>query len=208
MRLGVLGPARGDLRALARSAHGLLDQARVDKVVYLSDDDALDRVVASWASQLVGADPRADRLFDRAAARCARASPAQIDAFVASERARLALRVFESLPEAPRRTIEILGGRVVLLVHDKATLDEEDIVAASILVFGKSAEPLIKRIGARIFVAPGPAAGPNGGSAVLDDAGGAVTIEILDAAGGVAARDVALGPRALGKMRVQSEPAT
>src|SRR5688572_13471596 len=98
MRLGILGPARGDLRALARAAQHLLDQAHADKVIYLSDDDAMDRVVARWAQELVRANPSEEALFDRAAARCVRASPEQIDHFVASERARLRLQVFMSLP--------------------------------------------------------------------------------------------------------------
>src|SRR4051794_24384320 len=57
MRLGILGPAHGELAALARAAQHLLDVAKADRVLYLSDDDALDLVVASWARELVGADP-------------------------------------------------------------------------------------------------------------------------------------------------------
>src|SRR6185369_15351501 len=93
MRLGVLGPAQGDLPALARGAQHLLDEAHAEKVIYVSDDDALDRVVEGWARDLVGSDPTEGALFDRAA-RCAVATPEVIDAFVASERARLRLKVF------------------------------------------------------------------------------------------------------------------
>src|SRR5262249_4916695 len=125
--------------------------------------------------------------------------------FVDCERARLRLKVFVSLPSGSRRTIEILDGRVVLLVHDKATLDEEDIAAATLLVFGKSSEPMIRRAGSRIFVSPGPIAVAGGGSALLDDGAGGVRIEIINSAGQVTVHDPLAGT-ALSKTRVLGGP--
>src|SRR5437867_7672986 len=120
MRLGILGPAKGDLVALARGGQHLVDMAHVEKVIYLGDDDALDRVVANWAHELVGgADPGNSALFARAAARCTKATADQIDAFVASERARLRLQLFVSLPPPPQRTLELLDGKVTVFVFDK-----------------------------------------------------------------------------------------
>ena len=200
VRLGILGPAQGDLHALARGAQHLLDEAHAEKVIYLSDDDALDRVVEGWARGLVGSDPSEGALFDRAS-RCALASQDAIDAFVASERARQRLKVLVSLPQG-QRTIEILDGRVVLFVFDKGTLDEEDIVAASLLVFGKSSGPLIKKVGTRVFLSPGPLGSEEGGAALLDDGGGGVRIEVMNARGVVTARD-AIGPPQAAKMRIQ-----
>ncbi|MCC6556269.1 MAG: hypothetical protein IT372_25190 [Polyangiaceae bacterium] len=201
MRLGILGPAQGDLRALARGAQHLLDEAHAEKVIYLADDDALDRVVAGWARELVGSDPSEGALFDRAA-RCASAAPEAIDAFVASERARQRLKVLVSLPHG-QRTIEILDGRVVLFVFDKGTLDEEDIVAASLLVFGKSSAPLIRKVGTRMFLSPGPLGSDGGGAALLDDGGGGVRIEVMNARGEVTARDSIGAPVQGAKVRIQ-----
>src|SRR5262245_45175511 len=133
MRLGILGPAEGDVLALARRAQLLLDDAEAERVIYAADDDALELVVRGWAQGIVGPNPSEEALFDRAAVGCADANSHEIDEFVARERARLRLRVFESLPEAPNRTIEILDGRVVVFVYDKSNLDEEDIAAASVL---------------------------------------------------------------------------
>ncbi|MFT3766121.1 MAG: hypothetical protein QM820_11485 [Minicystis sp.] len=202
MRLGILGPANDDMIGLARAAQFLLDEAHAEKVIYLSDDGAMERVVVSWARELVGPNPSGEALFKRAAARCAKASPVEIDNFVESERARVRLGVFYSLPSGESRTIEILDGRVVVFVYDKATLDEEDIAAAQVLVYGKSKEPLIKRVGARVFVTPGPIGSPSGGAAVLDDGAEGVRVEIIGPGGAVTAHDQIGGPRP-GKMRVQ-----
>src|SRR4051794_25513144 len=98
MRLGILGPAYDDMIGLARAAQHLLDEAHAEKVIYLSGDGALERVVVSWARELVGADPSGEGLWKRAAMRCSRATPDEIDRFVEGERARQRLNVFYSLP--------------------------------------------------------------------------------------------------------------
>lgn len=203
MRLGILGPACGDVPALARAAQALVDRHGADKVIYLGDDDALDQVVWGWARGLVGDDPGDATLFARAADACAKASAEGIRQFVESEKARGRLRIFSSLPVGPGRTIELLDGRIVLFVYDKASLDEEDIVGASILVFGRSEEFLIKKVGVRTFIAPGTIGGPAGGRAVLDDGEGGVRVEIFDEAGMLLASDQAGGASASGKVRVQ-----
>lgn len=186
MRLGVLGPAHGDLPGLARAAQQLLDEHAVERVLYVGSDDALDRVVAGWARQIVGLDPTDHALFDRAARRCAAATGEEIEKFVDAERARARLRVLTSLPPAPKRTIELLDGRIVCLLFDKALLDEEDILGASVIVFGKSAAPLVRRVGSRVFVAPGTIGVEGGGLAILDDEGGGIRIEVRDGTGQVA----------------------
>jgi hypothetical protein len=202
MRLGILGPAYDDMIGLARAAQYLLDEAHAEKVIYLADDGALERVVVSWARELVGENPSEEALFKRAAARCARAAPGDIDRFVGSERARQRLNVFQSLPGGQSRTIEILDGRVVLFVYDKAMLDEEDIAAAQLLVFGKAREPVIRRVGARVFLSPGPIGCPTGGAALIDDGAEGIRIEVLGPGGVVTGHEQIGGPRP-GKMRVQ-----
>jgi hypothetical protein len=205
MRLGILGPAQGDLTALGRAAQALLDETQADKILYLGDDDGLDKVVAGWAHDLVGADPGDEGLWSRAAARCAEGTPADIDKFVSSERARLRLQVFATLPKGSR-TIEILDGRVALFVFDKGVLDEEDIVAASLLVFGKSDVPLVRRVGARTFVSPGPIGSPDGGVALLDDGSGGIRVEVLRAGTTKVLLSDQIGQSSGGRMRVQRDP--
>lgn len=206
MRLGILGPAQGDLPSLARGAQHLMDHAQAERVIYVGNDDALDRVVAAWARGIVGANPSDAALFDRAAERCARGTADDIDEFVAKERALRRLRVLMSVPPG-QRSIEILDRHVVLFVYDKATLDTEDIGAAHVLVFGKSSEPLVKRVGSRTFVAPGPIAHPDGGMIVLEDAGGAVNIEVRRSDGEIVTTDAHVLGAAGTKFKVQgSEP--
>jgi hypothetical protein len=183
MRLGLLGPSQGNSAALGRAAEFILDKARVDRAVYLGDDGALESMVTSWAERLVGPDPSDDGAFRRGAALAVGGDSAQIDTFITSERARLRLRKLESLPRGGARTIEMIGDRVAVVIHDKANLDEEDILSANILVFGKSSEPLVKKIGARWFVSPGVIGCPGGGVAVIEDKDETIVAEIFDDTG-------------------------
>ncbi len=155
MRLGLLGPAGEETEKLLSAVTFLRDEQLVDRAVYLGVDGALDAVIQGFAEGLVGGDPKEDAMWTRAADACIEAEPASIDRFIAQERDRRSLSMFESLPTDATRVIELLNGKVTVMIYDKADLDEEDIVAASVLAFGKSPDPVIKKVGARWFLAPG-----------------------------------------------------
>jgi hypothetical protein len=155
MRLGLLGPARESSEALERAARFLLCDLGVDRAVYLDVDHALDAVVHRWAERLVAGDPAEDAIWQRATERCLRATPEEIQEFIAAERERHALKILQSLPGDTARSIEILSGRVAVLIYDKDDLDEEDLLPASFLVFGARAEPVVKSVGDRWFLSPG-----------------------------------------------------
>ncbi len=183
MRLGLLGPSEGNIEALARGAEYLLNVAKVERAIYLGDDDSLESAVVNWAMRLVGHDPTDEGAWERAAELGLNGTPKEIDWFVRAQRARLRLRALESLPGGGSRTIEMIGDRVAILTYDKALLDEEDIYAANLLVYGKSDAPLIRRIGARWFVTPGPVTQPGGGLGIIDELDGGIVATIYDLEG-------------------------
>lgn len=202
MRLGLLGPAAGDLAALARMAEFLLNGAKVTRAIYLGGDDALEHTVALWAESLVGPDPSDEGVWARAFEVAARGTSEQIDGFLRAERARLRLKSLERLPPEELRSVEMFGDRVAILIHDKALLDEEDIYAATYLFYGRSDGPLIKNIGPRWFLTPGPVGCAGGGALVLDDASDAVVATLFDADGRAAATETLSVGRAA-KLSVQ-----
>jgi hypothetical protein len=203
MRLGLLGPSGGDIGALGRAAEFLLNTARVHRAIYLGNDGALDRAVAAWARKLVGDDPTDDNAWRRAADVASKGTWEQIDKFVSTERSRMRLKTLEALPENVARTIEMISDRVAVLIHDKALLDEEDILAANILCFGKNDAPLVKKVGSRWFVSPGTI-GPEGGLAVLDDETDQVICTVYDGTGKVKQRE-SLAQTRTAKIRVQGD---
>jgi hypothetical protein len=183
VRLAVIGPSGGDVSTLARMAELLLHGAAVERAIYLGADDALDACVALWAEALVGPDRGDEGIWERALEVIRKGDAENIDAWVRSERARLRLKAIEGLPRADRRAVELFGDRLALLVHDRALLDEDDIFAASLLIYGKSDVPLAKRIGPRWFLTPGPLGTTGGGAIVLDDARGEVEASFYDLEG-------------------------
>ena len=203
MRLGLLGPAEGNVDGLGRAAEILVDVLKVERAVYLGNDGALDDAVASWAKRLVGSDPTDDAAWARGAQIALRGSPGEIDDFVRSERARQRLRVLEGLEKGgDARTIEMIGDRVAVLLYDKASLDEEDIFAATLLVYGKSPEPLVKKVGTRWFMTPGSIGSPGGGAAVLDDDAEEIVASIYGREGARTLREPIAIARAA-KMKIQ-----
>jgi hypothetical protein len=155
MRLGLIGPLSDRPEVLERAVSFLCSEVGVHRAVYLGLDGALDRVVSELAARLVADDPGESAVVQRAAKRCAAAPPETIDAFLGAERQRLALMVFGALPGDDTRLVELLDGKVAVMIHDKALLDEDDIASATYLVFGKSSEPTVKQIGSRFFLSPG-----------------------------------------------------
>jgi hypothetical protein len=204
MRLGLLGPANGDLAGLARAAEFLLNDAKVARAIYLGDDRALEDTVGMWAESLVGADPSDEGVWSRALAVAVGGTPDQIDAFLRAERARLRLKSLEAMP-AEGRSVEMFGDRVAILIHDKAFLDEEDIYSAQFLVYGKSDAPLVKKIGTRWFLTPGPIGSPGGGAIVLEETSLDVVATVYDIAGKRSSVETLTAPRTA-KMRVLGEP--
>jgi hypothetical protein len=203
MRLGLLGPAEGNVEGLGRAAELLVDVLKVERAIYLGNDEALDQAVAAWAARLVGSDPSDDAAWSRAARVALRGTAEEIDAFVGKERARQRLRVLEALPpRSDARTIEMIGDRVAVLLYDKGALDEEDIFAATLLVYGKSPEPLVKKVGNRWFVTPGAIGAAGGGIAVLDDGGEEIVASIYALDGTLSASEPIAVARAA-KMKIQ-----
>jgi hypothetical protein len=202
VRLGLLGPSGGDLEELARSAEFLLNGARVTRAIYLGCDDALEETVALWAESLVGPDPSDEGVWTRALGVIPEGSPDEIDAFVRRERARQRLKSLERLPQEELRSVEMFGDRVAVLIHDKALLDEEDIFSAALLIYGKSDGALVKKIGQRWFLTPGPIGCEGGGAMVLDDSDDEVVATVFDAAGR-ASRSEVLTVNRTAKLSVQ-----
>ena len=167
MQLGLLGPSMGHDQALGRAAEFLHKERGVDRAVYLGIDNCLDRIIQRWAERLVGSDAGQSALWARATEQCLDGKPDDIEAFIKNERERQRLKVFESLPGESTRAIELLNGKVAVLIYDKAYLDEEDILPATLLVFGKSREALVRRVGRRWFVSPGSFG--DAGVMILDD---------------------------------------
>lgn len=183
MRLGLLGPAEGNIGALAAGARLLLDRFRVDRAVYLGVDGVLDQVIEEWASELVQGDAAQSALWARAAAACVSAAPADIDRFIEIETARRRLKIFEALPDAETRVVEMLGETIAVMIYDKGNLNEEDMLPARLLLFGKGNKPLVKQVGPRWFLSPGSFS--TAGILVLKDEDQSILLTLCDHSGQV-----------------------
>ncbi len=189
MRLGLLGPAEGELGALRESVEFLVGDAAVDQAIYLGADDAVERVLAAWAEELFGGAASESAFLDRVAELAPRGSAPVLERLLTADAAVQRLGAVRRLPPPPARAVEMLGDRIVLLVHDKAHLDEDDIANANLVVYGKSPASDLKRFGHRYFFTPGPMRAGRIGVVDLED-DGRIAVSLYDPSGAPLFREV------------------
>ena len=156
MRIGLVGPAEDNPELLREAAEFLLGDCEVDEAIYLGTDDNVKRVVDAWATEIMGG-PATEEAFLREALRVstegdANAIAALLDRDIEVRR----LNALRCLPPPPARAVEVFDDKVVLFVHDKALLDEEDIANAFLVVYGRGKQLALNRFGPRTFFTPGP----------------------------------------------------
>jgi hypothetical protein len=178
MRFGFIGPADSDAAALERAAKMLIVDHEVDQLIYLGEDQALIDFMSAHESE--GGDDDVEHQVARVAAT---GSPSDIEQVLRHLRGRRYLEKLRVAPRPPTRAMEMLDDRIILIVRNKATIGEEDVVNSNVVVYGDAHELLFKRFGPRCFFCPGPLSGGHVG--LLDDRSeaGGVVLKALDLSG-------------------------
>ncbi|MET0282879.1 MAG: hypothetical protein ABW352_00355 [Polyangiales bacterium] len=157
MRIGLIGPSEEDPALLREAAEFLLGDAGVEHAVYLGTRATLSKVVDAWGEQVTRGFASEERFLEHAAALALSDGEGQaLSALLERDRERKRLDSLSCLPAPPGRTVELFDDKLVLLVHDKASLDQEDIANAFVVVYGKSKQAAVHRFGPRTFCTPGP----------------------------------------------------
>jgi hypothetical protein len=155
VRMGLIGPAGEDTAQLERALELLTTDAAMRRILYLGSDGAIERVAAAWSHARL----EQEEFLRRAVELSCAGSADEIAQLLSEEREGGHLSLIRSLPEPPARAIEMMDKWIVLAVHDKAVLDEDDIANAHIIVYGRAEEANLKRFGPRCFFTPGPLGG-------------------------------------------------
>jgi hypothetical protein len=180
MRLGFIGPANTNAPALEQAARLLICDLEVDAVIYLDEDEALRDFIATHES---GDDD--ESVERRVAEVAATGSPEEIGDVLRRLRGARYLRKLRVTPPAPRRAMEMLDDRIVIIVRNKSTIGEEDVINSNVVVYGDATSLMFKRFGPRCFFSPGPL--ELGHVGLLDDQSetGGVVLKAIDLTGEV-----------------------
>ena len=178
MRLGFIGPAGPDSMALERAAMLLIVDFEVDRVIYLAEDDGLRDFVDRHDTEATGSAIEQD-----VAEAAATGSPADLEAVLRRLRGARYLSKLRVAPRSPTRAMEMLDDRIVLIVRQKASIGEDDVANANLVVYGDANELMFKRFGPRCFFSPGPLSAGHVG--VLDEhsEAGGVALTAVDLSG-------------------------
>jgi hypothetical protein len=182
MRLGFIGPAGTDTAALESAARLLIVGFEVDQVVYLGEDEALEEFMSEHRATR---DADGAPFEQRVARVAATGSPTDIEGVLRGLRSARYMEKVRVAPPPPTRAMEMLDDRIVLIVRNKATIGEEDVINSNLVVYGDAGELMFKRFGPRCFFSPGPL--QDGHVGVLDDQSesGGVELKAVDVNGGV-----------------------
>jgi hypothetical protein len=148
-------------------------------VVFLGDGAFLESVLSRWAVE-VGLEG-GSTFLDRALAAALSEDARVIDRFLADDAGARRLLDVRRLPDPPARAVELLDDRIVLFVHDKAVLDEEDIANANLIVYGRAPEAQLRKFGKRAFFTPGPLAAGRVG--LVESGAEGFTLSVYDVSG-------------------------
>jgi hypothetical protein len=180
-RIGLVGPGGSCKADLERALRVLVADPQMRQVVYLGADHAAEEVTAGWVDAVRAEN---ERLLTRGAELAVNGSADDIERLLREPRSSHQLSLVHRLPDPPARAIELLDRWVLLAVHDKAVLDEEDIANAHVIAYGRADEASCKRFGPRCFFTPGPACGGKLGCVELL-ADGNLELRLLDLEGTV-----------------------
>lgn len=156
MRIGLVGPAEGEPALLREAGEFLLGDCGVEQAFYLGHAATLRGVLETWGAEVMRGAPTEPRFLEQALELALGDDVSAIDALLKRDREHARLSALASLPEPPGRAVELFDDKVILFVHDKAHLDQDDIANAFVIVYGRSKQSALHRFGPRTFFTPGP----------------------------------------------------
>ena len=198
MRMGIIGTAVGATRELRQAIELFLSDPELKQIIYLGEDDAITQVVTHFAHEQLS-----DEEFLRRGVELAcHGSAAAIRQLLQADQEAQRLSLLRRLPEPPACAIEMLDKWIILAVHDKAVLEEDDVANAHVIVYGHAEKAHYKRFGPRSFLTPGPLSQGLVGSVGLRP-DGALELNLLDLDGSKVLTE-SLAPAAVGKVVIAS----
>jgi hypothetical protein len=180
MRMGVIGRAAEAEQDLHQAIELFLADPLLKQILYLGEDDAISRAVGQFSHERLSEE----RFLARAVGLACHGNADELDELLEADRQAQRVSLLRCLPPKPACAIEMLEKWIILGVHDKAVLEEDDVANAHVILYGEAPEANIKRFGPRSFLTPGPLDKGLVGSVSLHADGG-LELSLLDLQGRV-----------------------
>ena len=178
MRFGVVGPAESDSALLELAVDLLVTEFEVDMIVYLGADEAIRDFITAHQRD------KSELSFEQRVAQvAATGSPSEITDVLRALRGARHLEKLRLLPRPPANAIEMIDDRIILLVRNRSSIGEEDVINSNVVIYGDAKELAFKRYGPRCFFSPGRLEGGHVGILGNEAASGGVSLRAMDLTG-------------------------
>ncbi|MDB4972815.1 MAG: hypothetical protein JWN48_1156 [Myxococcaceae bacterium] len=134
----------------------LLGDCGVEQAFYLGSESTFRSTLDSWTSEVMQGAGSDEQFLQQALELALTGEPGAISALLQRDKERQRLSALRALPMPPERAVELFDDKLILFVHDKAQLDQDDIANAFLIVYGRSKQGALHRFGPRTFFTPGP----------------------------------------------------
>lgn len=170
MKIGILSDTRGNLSGLLDIVSYFQDDIGVDKIFHLGNFYAdIDELISLKRSLLKGSTDYTDQDFlsDISHFMMQKVEEKRLDpaSLLQEDEIGRLRRIIVRVPEAEspllkaggvqKMTIEMVGDRIAVLVHNIKTLRKEDIEGADIIFYGGTCRHQVDNLGGRWFINPG-----------------------------------------------------
>lgn len=156
-----------------------LETLRVETIVYLGTDEALEQFRAERRMAALGSMPEPDP-WERTRV-CLKADANAVDMHVDRERQIGELMRLQSLPKKRMAQIAMSSGQRLLACFERTALPQKAVEEAKLIVFGEAAVPTVEQVGSQFLVSPGPL--NKAGVMVLDDNRRGLRLALFDRGG-------------------------
>lgn len=154
----LVGAAQGDLAKLESALRWMLFDQQMTQIFYFGERSEVETCLASIAHDIAAPGRLLAAANELAMMDNREQSAAEISELLDRVRHARQLGVVRVIPDIPKKHVELIRNRLMLLTRDHKHLGEDDIANATLIVYANKKQSVFKRFGKRAFFAPPPLA--------------------------------------------------
>ncbi len=152
----LIGPCLGDVSKLESVLRSLFFDVRCGRIFYFGEQEEAEVCLEHILRDVRPPDSLVQTAVSLALMEDAQHSAGQIGELLDRVRHARRLQALRVVPDAPKKHVEMIRNRLMIMTRDHKHLAEDDIANATLIVYVNKKQSIFKRFGKRAFFAPPP----------------------------------------------------